>query len=113
MPRLTICVAVASIFCFSGIPSQAQNYLTATGGPTYSAPEPVEYGFVETANGNLHLEFPLGSFPQRGSKQPYSPRLVYDSHFWTIPIASTYWSAANTPGEYFPGAGFRFIESTW
>jgi RHS repeat-associated protein len=62
--------------------STAQSYLTATGSPTFSAPEPVEYGFTETANGNLHLEFPLGSFPERGSKEPYRLRLLYDSHIW-------------------------------
>jgi RHS repeat-associated protein len=62
----------------------AQNYLSATGTPSFSAPEPVEYGFTETTNGNLHLEFPLGSFPQRGTKAPYNLRLMYDSHIWQI-----------------------------
>lgn len=53
MPRFAIFLVLSLICCFLVLPSQAQNYLTATGGPSYSAPEPVEYGFVETANGNL------------------------------------------------------------
>ena len=92
----------------------AQDYLSATGAATFSAPEPVEYGFVESANGNLHLEFPLGSYPQRGSKQPYNARLVYDSHIWQVPVGSTTWSAVTYSGNGgFFGAGFRYVESTW
>jgi hypothetical protein len=78
---MILTVALFLLGIMSG-PADAQNYLTMTGTPSFSAPEPVEYGFVESANGNLHLEFPLGSFPQRGSSQPYNLRLLYDSHIW-------------------------------
>ena len=51
----------------------------------FIAPEPVELGWVETATGDLHLETPLGSFPQRGfNGQPMTFKLVYDSSVWTI-----------------------------
>ena len=68
----------------SGV-ADAQNYLTAGGAPTFSAPAPVELGFTDTANGNLHLEILLGSFPQRGSKQPLTAKLVHDSNtMWYV-----------------------------
>lgn len=60
--------------------AHGQNYLTSTGAPRFSAPELVEYGFTDVANGNLHLEIPLGSSPQRGTQQPQFLRLVYDSN---------------------------------
>jgi RHS repeat-associated protein len=51
----------------------------------FVAPEPVELGFLETATGDLHLEIPLGSFPQRGiNGQPVTLKLVYDSSEWQI-----------------------------
>ncbi len=64
--------------------ANAQNYLTSTGSPSFSAPEPVELGFADTANGNLHLTFHLGSYPQRGSSKPEEVNLIYDSNFWQI-----------------------------
>jgi len=82
--RILISIAMIALMAAASDRAVAQNYATMTGAPSFSAPEPVELGFVENANGNLHLEFPLGSFPQRGSSQPYSLRLVYDSHIWQI-----------------------------
>src|SRR5277367_1788292 len=75
--RITLLLALA--FSWIGH-AEAQGYLTSTGTPPFSAPEPVEYGFTDTANGNLHLEIPLGSFPQRGSNQGLAVKLVYDSN---------------------------------
>jgi len=43
-----------------------------------------EMGFVDVANGNLHLEIPLASFPQRGILH-YNARLVYDNSIWKNP----------------------------
>jgi len=61
--------------------ARAQSYLNATGTPTFTTALPVEMGFVNVANGNLHLEIPLASFPQRGTLR-YNARLVYDSSIW-------------------------------
>jgi RHS repeat-associated protein len=66
----------------------AQNYLTATGVSGFSTPYPAEMGTVDAASGNLHLEIPLGSFPQRGGSA-LVPRLLYDSHIWTVPTDGT------------------------
>lgn len=53
---------------FSLKPAEAQ-YTTATGMPSFTTALPVEMGFTNVANGNLHLEIPLGSFPQRGHQE--------------------------------------------
>jgi RHS repeat-associated protein len=72
---------------FDGVVS-AQTYLTATGVSGFSSPYPAEMGTVDATSGNLHLEIPLGSFPQRGSGA-LIPKLVYDSHIWTVPTDGT------------------------
>ncbi len=75
---LAVLCIVAALCGLAG----AQNYLTSIGQTSFTAPEPAELGFVETANGNLHLEIPLGSFRQRGSSQPLEVKLTYDSNMW-------------------------------
>jgi len=67
----------------------AQDYLTSTGVSSFSSPYPAEMGTVDAASGNLHLEIPLGSFPQRGGSAPLIPRIIYDSHIWTLPTDGT------------------------
>jgi RHS repeat-associated protein len=67
------------VFMFSGGALWAQNYLVASGTPTFVAPEPAELGFADVSNGNLHLEIAMGSYPQRAGKQPLNVELVYDS----------------------------------
>src|SRR5260221_11484124 len=71
----------------------AQNYLQEPGRPTFTSMEPVELGFVNVANGNLHLEIPLASFPQRGTS-PLTFSLVYDSRIWYhyVPLVTAVWS---------------------
>jgi len=58
-------------------------------------------GFVDTADGNLHLSIPLGSFPQRSHKQSEPVTLEYDSNIWQVnTYGSTYWTPTlfNSPG---------------
>jgi hypothetical protein len=61
----------------------AQDYTTSTGTPSFATPYPAEMGLVDAASGNLHLEIPLGSFPQRGGSI-VNLKLAYDSHIWSI-----------------------------
>ena len=64
------------------------------------APEPVELGFVENASGDLHLEIPLGSFPQRAAKTPVTYRYIYDSSIWTVnPIQHVWMVNPVTAGQ--------------
>src|SRR2546427_9537946 len=96
------------IICLASY-AQAQNYLTSTGTPPFSAPELVEYGFTDAANGNLHLEIPAGSYPQRGTQQPQLVRLVYDSNkLWGTAIVGTALTWTPDPEANFklaPGVG--------
>jgi hypothetical protein len=63
--------------------ARAQDFELATGAPSFTTARPVELGFVNVANGNLHMEIPLASPPERGSL-PYVAKLVYDSRIWQI-----------------------------
>jgi hypothetical protein len=62
---------------------QAQDYTDSTGIPSFSTTYPAEMGSVDASSGNLHLEIPLGSFPQRGGTTA-TLKLAYDSHMWSV-----------------------------
>ena len=83
-------------------PMYAQ-YTTATGTPTFTTAFPVEMGFTNVSNGNLHIEIPLGSYPQRGSV-PYNARFVYDSLIWKV--VGTAWQPTNVPNSM---GGWRLV----
>jgi hypothetical protein len=74
----------------------AQTFLTGQSQRLATAPEPTELGYVEAANGLLHLEIPLGAFPQRGSGDLLTYQLVYDSSVWTINSSSA-WTPSPQP----------------
>lgn len=59
----------------------AQSYILETGRPEFRTEVPVEHGFINVANGNLHIELPLVSVPQRGGRQ-FTAAFVYDSAVW-------------------------------
>jgi RHS repeat-associated protein len=81
-------------------PAAAQSYQTSTGSPSFTAPEPVELGFVDASNGNLHLGIPLGAYSQRGTSQPEAITLEYDSSIWVQSVqgGSLQWEPFNGPG---------------
>jgi RHS repeat-associated protein len=87
--------------------ASGQDYLAQIGRPTFSSMEPVELGFVNTANGNLHLEIPLGTYPQRGSR-PLTFKLVYDSRIWS---ATTVWAWNQNPIIAQGWGGWRMVSS--
>jgi RHS repeat-associated protein len=84
--RAGISLGVVLIPVLFAMPATGQDYLTSTGTPTFSAPEPVELGAVDASNGNLHLSIPLGSYPQRGTSQPQTMTLEYDSNIWAVDV---------------------------
>jgi hypothetical protein len=51
------------------------------GVPTFTTALPVENGIIQLGMGDLHLEIPLGSFPQRNGKK-FTVSLMYDSNIW-------------------------------
>jgi hypothetical protein len=86
--------------------AHAQDYLYATGNPTFSVNVPVDHGYINVANGNLHLEIPIATHAQRGNLK-LDERLVYDSRIWMIGHYSNYyWWPNNVPGSM---AGWRFV----
>ncbi len=99
-------LGLAAILCSLLAPSlRAQNYLGQTGVPTFTTALPVELGFLNAGNGNLHLTVPLGSFPQRGSV-PFGAGLVYDSSIWQI--VSSSWQPINVANSW---GGWRLLTS--
>lgn len=98
-----LCVVIGA----GGVLVQAQSYLTSTGVPSFAEPYPAEMGTVDAASGNLHLEIPLGSYSQRGQNGALVPKLLYDSHIWTVPTdgASAVWTTQ--------GALYGFAFDTW
>jgi len=78
-PRIvTFCFAFSICFVKT---SSAQNYIYDAGTPAYTTALPVELGFINAGNGDLHLAIPLVSSPQSGKRQ-FSAALVYDSNIW-------------------------------
>jgi RHS repeat-associated protein len=61
----------------------AQTYAQSVGVPSFSASSPIESGFVNLANGNLHLEIPLASVGERAGKID-KVVLMYDSSFYDV-----------------------------
>src|SRR5258708_40258774 len=76
-------ILLVALFCANSLPafSQAQSYQDEPGLPTFAVTVPVENGIINLANGNLHIEIPIATYPQRGSRSMHV-RLVYDSRFW-------------------------------
>ena len=60
----------------------AQSYLQNIGVPNLTTAIPVENGSISVTNGCLHVEIPMGLYPQRGGRQT-PVTLVYDSSIWT------------------------------
>jgi len=72
----------------SGAKVWAQNnYLLQAGSPTFATKTPVELGSVNLANGNLHLEIPMASPPERGSIR-FAARLMYDSRICAASVGN-------------------------
>ena len=59
----------------------AQTSLTSAGKPTDSVTIPVENGFINLADGNLHLDIPFATQVQRGTLIK-NAGFVYDSGIW-------------------------------
>jgi RHS repeat-associated protein len=78
----------------------AQDYVMANQASFPTAPEAGDLGYVDTSNGDLHIEIPLGSFPQRGSSTPLQLKIVYDSAFWIPNSSYLEWTDTGVP----PGA---------
>jgi RHS repeat-associated protein len=107
--RLLIALAIAWVVVYASSTALAQSqdgYLNGIGIPTYQSGVPVENGYVSVNNGVLHLEIPLGSFPQRGGRE-FKAALVYDSNIWGGG------GPVNIPAANFDGLSGAFSLSGW
>lgn len=80
---------------------QSNNYIYATGVPSFSSTLPIDHGIVNVNNGDIHLEIPLATHTQRGSLA-LEEKLVYDSRIWKIvQSGSGYsWQPSNVPNSW-------------
>jgi YD repeat-containing protein len=104
--RRTAAILTALIVISLAQRMSAQDYLQAVGAPVFTSAEPVELGFVNASNGNLHLEIPVASFPQRGLP-PLSYKFVYDSRIW-VQSGGSAWVPNATSTSWL---GWRFVTS--
>ena len=83
--------------------------LQQSGIPMLSEQIQVPSGVVSTTNGNLHIEIPIGTYPQRGQK-PNNVKLTYDSNMYNL--ISAMWQFQYKPNNisynYFPVPGWGF-----
>ena len=103
---------------FSAAPASAQTpYLLQPGAPTFTSADPFELGYVNVANGDVHVEIPLSASPQRG-RNGFTFKLVYDSNIWHIVNTGSalVWQPNNVPTDYnyggWPAGGWRFVASS-
>jgi RHS repeat-associated protein len=77
------------------------SYLDANGLQVWGINLPIDHGYINVANGDVHLEIPLGTHTQRGAVT-VNESIVYDSRFWHIvPSGSSYkWQPAGWPGQF-------------
>ncbi len=89
---------------------QTPTYINATGNPSFGVNIPIENGFIDLSNGNLHMEFPLATHKQRGALN-LDEKLVYDSRIWMVGCYSNcYWWPNNIPNTPNTQAGWRFVK---
>ena len=99
-------IAIFLLYTLSAVYAVGQGYLTASGNPSFAVNIPVENGFINVSNGNLHMEFPLATHTQRGALT-LNERLVYDSKIWMIAQnGGLYWSPTSIPNS---AGGWRFV----
>lgn len=99
----------------SSLALNAQTSISAIGNPNESARFPIENGFINLGNGNVHLEIPIAAYPQRGDLS-VAATFVYDSSIWQVVNSPDYhnpeWYPALTAGSYdtavYGGLGWTF-----
>jgi YD repeat-containing protein len=88
--------------------------LNDPGSPVYSVQIPVENGYIDVSNGNLHLEFPLVAPKQRGAVS-LNEKVVYDSRIWMFSPFGSYgsyhWWPYNVYGGSTSSGGWRLVTS--
>ena len=114
MKRMSWVLLVGLIALFFTLPKSvaAQGYFYQYGNQPWTSPIPVPGGYMDAANGNLHIEIPIASIAERGHV-PFLAKLVYDSHIWTrVLVNQSYtWQPVNVGGQPAAWGGWRLVTS--
>jgi RHS repeat-associated protein len=114
MKRMSWVLLVGLIALFFTLPKSvlAQGYFYQYGNQPWTTPIPVPGGYMDAANGNLHIEIPIASIAERGHV-PFLAKLVYDSHIWTrVLVNQSYtWQPVNVGGQPAAWGGWRLVTS--
>jgi hypothetical protein len=107
--RVAAAMLVIGLSLCAARSASAQSYYTAFGQYPWSVPSPVKGGYVDLADGNLHLEIPIASMPERGAN-PFTAEVAYESHIWQQVTASgsTSWQPTNVANSW---GGWRMVET--
>jgi RHS repeat-associated protein len=90
----------------AGAQSYTNDYLDRLGRPEFAVNQQVESGTIDIANGNLHLDIPMGTIIERGGKK-FSLTLTYDSRVYGVLFnPSQFWYPANVVGS---DGGWRVV----
>jgi hypothetical protein len=108
-------VRVVSLFlpvvaASAGLSAGAQNTEMQVGQPSTAVTLPVERGFINVQNGNLHIEIPFANYKGRGELST-SFKMVYDSMIWhgaMTESGSYQWQPTNVNNSM---GGWRFVSS--
>ncbi len=103
---ISLLVAIAIAIVLANPNScRAQSYVYEYGSYPWTTPMSVPGGYVDAGNGNLHIEIPIASIPERGHV-PFVAKLVYDSHIWQQ--VSSVWQPNNVINSW---SGWRLVTS--
>ncbi|MGC2186141.1 MAG: hypothetical protein WA637_22925, partial [Terriglobales bacterium] len=108
MAKNRLWLTFLSLLTVLGMGSLAQESpLFRIGRPEFTKEQPVELGFINLPNGNLHLEIPVLSITERGGEK-FLGSFVYDSHIWRV------WYQGFPGGNIWhsDNGGWRFVAST-
>lgn len=94
--------------------AHGQTYLDSVGIPNFTTQFPVENGFVNIPNGNLHLEIGAPEPVQRG-KVALQPKFIYDSRIWYLAEGYSWQPSQDFGGDIYamnlPTGGWRFSDA--
>lgn len=108
-------LALTGTLILLAVPSRtsAQSYYYSFGAYPWTTPIPVPGGYMDAANGNLHIAIPIASVPERG-RIPFVASLVYDSHIWQQALVggAKTWQPTNVSSVPTAWGGWRLVTST-
>src|SRR6266403_3006806 len=111
MSFAALIIIAAAVICSA---QSSMDYSLQGQAPSCTNADPFPGGFVNVSNGNVHLEIPLGNYPQRGGSA-LQAAVTYDSRIW-MPFNNgsyTIWmSQAQYPRDWIAN-GWAYSTNRW